>query len=141
MGAGEGFKDYAQKWRELAGRVQPPLSDRELVDMFIGTLSGPFFNHLIGSSSSGFTELILTGERVEAGIRSGKIQKDTSSSSVKKPLTGKKEASAVYGPRGQSRPEHRQAVNAVVIARPTVTPQRNNQQRGEDHKGSSPDSV
>ena len=62
MGMSEGFKDYAQKWRELAGRVQPLLSDRELVDMFLGTLSGPFFNHLIGSSSVGFTELILTGE-------------------------------------------------------------------------------
>ena len=24
MGTGEGFKDYAQKWRDLAGRVQPP---------------------------------------------------------------------------------------------------------------------
>ena len=46
-----------------------PLSDRELVDMFLGTLSGPFFNHLIGSSSSGFTELIMTGERVEVGIK------------------------------------------------------------------------
>ena len=83
MGAGEGFKDYTQKWRDLAGRVQPPLSDRELVDMFLGTLSGLFFNHLISSSSSGFTELILTGERVEARIRSGKIQKDASSSSVR----------------------------------------------------------
>ena len=103
MGAGEGFKDYAQKWRDLVERVQPPLSDRELVDMFLGTLSGPFFNHLIGSSSAGFTELILTGERVEAGIRRGKIQKDTSSSSVKRPFTGKKEASAVYSPRGQSK--------------------------------------
>ena len=74
MGTGEGFKTYAQKWRDLAGRVQPPLSDRELVDMFLSTLSGPFFNHLIGSSSDGFTELIMTGERVEAGIKSGKIQ-------------------------------------------------------------------
>ena len=74
IGTDEGFKTYAQKWRDLAGRVQPPLSDRELVDMFLGTLSGPFFNHLIGSSSAGFTELIMTGERVEAGIKSGKIQ-------------------------------------------------------------------
>ena len=80
----------------LGWKSPTPLSDRELVDMFLGMLSGPFFNHLIGSSSSGFTELILTGERVEAGILSGKIQKDTSSSAVKKPFTGKKEASAVY---------------------------------------------
>ena len=46
MGTGEGFKEYAQKWRDLAGRVQPPLAYRELVYMFLGTLSGPFFNHL-----------------------------------------------------------------------------------------------
>ena len=35
LGSGEGFKEYAQKWRDLAGRVQPPLTDRELVDMFL----------------------------------------------------------------------------------------------------------
>ena len=59
--------------------------------MFLGTLSGPFFNHLIGSSSAGFTELILTGERVEAGIKSGNIQKDSSASTaVRKPFTGKR---------------------------------------------------
>ena len=122
MGASEGFKDYAQKWRDLAGRVQLPLSDRELVDMFLGTLSGPFFKHLIGSSSSGFTELILTGERVEVGIQSGKIQKYASSSSIKKPFTGKKESSAVYSPRGQNRSKHRPTVSAVMIPRPAVAP-------------------
>ena len=105
MGESEGFKDYAQKWRDLAGRVQPPLSDRELVYMFLGTLYGPFFNHLIDSSSAGFTELILTGERVEAGIQSGKIQKDTLSSAVKKPFTGKKEVNSIYNSRGQRRDE------------------------------------
>ena len=62
MGWNEGFKEYSQKWRDLAGRVKPPLSDRELTDMFMGTLTGPFFNLLIGSLSSSFTELILTGE-------------------------------------------------------------------------------
>ena len=96
MGSNEGFKDYAQKWRDLAGRVQPPLDDRELVDMFLGTLTGPLFNHLIGSSSAGFTELILTGGRVEAGIRSGKIQKDASSSAARKLFAGKKEVSVIY---------------------------------------------
>ena len=73
MGTNEGFKEYAQKWRDLAGRVQPPQTDRELIDMFMGTLTDPFFNLLIGSSSSVFTKLILTGERVESGIKSGKI--------------------------------------------------------------------
>ena len=90
MGSNEGFKEYAQKWRDLAGRVKFPLSDRELVDIFMGTLTGPFFNHLIGSSSTRFTELILIGEQVESGIRSGKIQVVASSSTVKKKFNGKK---------------------------------------------------
>ena len=96
--------------------MQPPLADRELVDMFLGTLSGPLFNHLIGSSSADFTDLILTGERIEAGIKVGKIQKGASSSIKKKPF--KKESSAVYSSRRKNRPEHRQAVNAVVISVP-----------------------
>ena len=116
MVSNEGFKEYAQKWRDLAGRVQPPLSERELVDMFLGTLSDPFFNHLIGSSSAGFTELILMSERVEAGIKSGKIQKDASASAaIKKTFPAKKEVSAVYSQRGQGRVECRPAVGAVMI--------------------------
>ena len=81
MGKNEGFKEYAQKWRDLASRVEPPLTDREHIDMFMGTLSGPFFNLLVGCSSSGFTRLILTGERVESGIKTGKIPIASSSTS------------------------------------------------------------
>ena len=109
--------------------MQPPLTDRELVDMFLGTLSGLFFNHLIGNSSAGFTDLILTGERIEVGIKSGKIQKGASSSTEKKPF--KKEFSEIYSSKSHNRPEHRQAVNAVVISRPAGAPQRNNQQKAE----------
>ena len=50
--------------------------------MFLGTLSGPYFNHLIGSSSSGLTEMILTGERVASGIESGKIPMAFTSNAV-----------------------------------------------------------
>ena len=81
--------------------------------MFMGTLSGPFFNHLI--------EFILTGERVEAGIRSGKIQKDASSSAARKPFSGKKEVSVVYNQRNQDRTERRPAVGVVMISKPAPT--------------------
>ena len=111
MVSNEGFKDYTQKWRDLAGRVQPPLSERELVEMFLGTLSGPFFNHLLISSSTSFIELILTGERIEASIKNGKIQKDASSSTtVRKPFAGKKEVVAVHPQRNQGRAERQPMV-------------------------------
>ena len=86
--------------------------------MFLGTLSGPFFNHLIGSSSAGFTELILTGERVKAGIKSGKIQRNASSSAAKKPFIGKNEVSAAY-----ARGNHNQSVEVVLISNPTPVQQ------------------
>ena len=94
--------------------------------MFLGTLFGPFFNHLIGSSSVGFTELILTGEQVEAGIKSGKIKRYASSSTVKKPFSGKKEVSVAYGQRNQSKTEHRPRVGAVMISNPASNQQQNN---------------
>lgn len=34
----ETFKEYAQRWREMASRVRPALSNTELVNIFMGTL-------------------------------------------------------------------------------------------------------
>ena len=65
----------------------------------MGTLTGPFFNLLIGSSSSGFTKMILTGERVESGIKSGKTPMASTSNAVKKAFIGKKETNVIYGQR------------------------------------------
>ena len=115
MGKNEGFKEYAQKWRDLSSRVQPPLTDRDHIDMFMGTLSGPLFNLLVRCSSSGFTELILTGERVESDIKSGKISMASSSTSnpVKKHFAAKKEINVVYGVRARTKKNDHLSVNVV----------------------------
>ena len=88
--------------------MQPPLNDREMVDMFVGTLTCPFFNLLIGSSSFGFTEMVLTGERIENGIKSGKILMATYSNAEKKTFNNKKEISDVY--KGHSKDDRHQSV-------------------------------
>src|SRR3954470_7211099 len=118
MGPKESFKEYAQKWRDLAGRVQPSLNDRELVDMFMGTLTGPFYSHLLGSSSSRFTELILTGERVENGIRSGKIQVGSASGTTRKPYQGRNESNAIHSQKSRGKEDQNQSVGAVLISAP-----------------------
>ncbi|XP_050896412.1 uncharacterized protein LOC127103178 [Lathyrus oleraceus] len=76
----ESFKEYAQRWRELASRVQPSLLERELVDMFIGNLQDPYLDRMVGSTSSGFSDLVLAGERIENMIKMGKIQNSASTS-------------------------------------------------------------
>lgn len=82
QGQNESFKEYAQKWRELAAKVQPPMMERELVDMFMGTLQGPYYDRMVGSTSEGFSELVMAGERIEAGLKMGKIQLANTSNSA-----------------------------------------------------------
>jgi hypothetical protein len=84
---GESFKVYAQRWRELAAQVRPPLLETELVDMFTNTLQGVYFERMIGSVSSGFSDLVRIGERIESGIKTGKIQASASApNNAKKPV-------------------------------------------------------
>ncbi|XP_050909396.1 uncharacterized protein LOC127123192 [Lathyrus oleraceus] len=87
------FKEYAQRWRELAARVQPPLLERELVDMFMGNLQGPYLDMMVGCTSSSFSDFVLVSEIIENMIKMGKIQNSASTSDiVKKPFAayGKK---------------------------------------------------
>ena len=98
------------------------------------TLTNPFFNLLIGSSSSGFTKLILTGENLESGIKGRKIPmiSPSASKAIKKPFTGKKETNVVYGQRSRIKNDRHQSVGAILISKPTPIqrPQQwNNQQR------------
>jgi len=69
----ETFKEYAQRWRELASQVEPPLSERELVRIFISTLQAPYYEKVIGSASSSFSELVIIGEMGEVDLKNGKI--------------------------------------------------------------------
>ena len=85
----ETFKEYAQCWREMTSRVIPALSDNELVDIFMGTLQGMYFEKMIGSSSTNFADMVTIGERVENGLKSGKITgTSTQQTTNKKPHGG-----------------------------------------------------
>ncbi|KAA3466163.1 Gag-pro-like protein [Gossypium australe] len=43
----ESFRQYAQRWREIAIQVQPPLLEKETTMLFINTLKAPFITHMI----------------------------------------------------------------------------------------------
>jgi len=79
----ETFKEYAQRWRELAAQVEPPLHDKEMVTMFMGTLQSPFYEHMVGSVSSNFADIVIIGERIELGLKTGKIAQGTTTSGKK----------------------------------------------------------
>jgi len=69
----ETFKEYAQRWRELAAQVEPPLHEKEMITMFIETLQSPYYEHVLGSVSFNFFNIVTISERIEHGLKSGKI--------------------------------------------------------------------
>ncbi|CAK8541045.1 unnamed protein product [Lathyrus sativus] len=103
----ESFKEYAQRWRELAARVHPPLVDRELIDIFMGTLQGQYYEKMIGSVSAGFSDLVIVDERIEEGMKSGKIPGGSNNqANAKKPFNEYKkkegETNAISLQKGQA---------------------------------------
>ncbi|KAL4342152.1 hypothetical protein GQ457_08G037070 [Hibiscus cannabinus] len=70
----ESFRQYAQRWRDVATQVQPPLLEKEIVMLFLGTLKKPFLNRMIGGATKDFSDIIMNGEMIENAIRSGKIE-------------------------------------------------------------------
>ncbi|RDY09148.1 hypothetical protein CR513_06519, partial [Mucuna pruriens] len=87
----EGFKE----WRELAAQVQPLLTKKEMVTMFIDTLPSPFYDKVVGNVASSFVDLVVVGERIELGIKWGKFTQSSSSVGfAKKPNQEKKKGEA-----------------------------------------------
>ncbi|RDX76373.1 hypothetical protein CR513_43640, partial [Mucuna pruriens] len=73
----EGFKDYAQRWRKLVAKVQPPLTEKKMVTMLIDTLPSPFYDKAVGSVASSFADLITVGERIDSSLKRGSSPRPT----------------------------------------------------------------
>lgn len=93
----------------MASRVRPTLSDSELVDIFMGTLQGLYYEKMIGSSSINFDDMVTIGERVENGLKSGKITDTTAPRTMKKrPYGGfaKKKEGEINDVTANARPQY-----------------------------------
>ncbi|KAA3465494.1 Gag-pro-like protein [Gossypium australe] len=69
------FRQYAQRWREIATQVQPPLLEKETTMLFINTLKAPFINHMLKSATKSFSDIVMSKEMIENAIRCGEGRK------------------------------------------------------------------
>ena len=69
----ESFKEYAQRWRDLAAQVAPPMIERGMITMIVDTLSVFYYENLVDYMPSSFADLVFTGERIEVGLKIGKF--------------------------------------------------------------------
>ena len=65
----------AQRWKDEAMHVQPPLIETKMVTLFANTFKAPYYEHLMGSSSQHFYDVVRVAERIEQGIKAGRIAK------------------------------------------------------------------
>ena len=69
----ESFKEYAQRWRDLAAQVVPPMMEKEMITMIVDTLPVFYYEKMVGYTPSSFADLVFVGERIEMGLRIGKF--------------------------------------------------------------------
>ncbi|KAL4278757.1 hypothetical protein GQ457_03G028250 [Hibiscus cannabinus] len=72
--ANESFRQYAQRWRDVAAQVQPPLLENEITLLFVNTLKDDFYDRMLDHATKPFADMVLTGELIQAAIKSGRIR-------------------------------------------------------------------
>ncbi|KAA0066746.1 uncharacterized protein E5676_scaffold384G00790 [Cucumis melo var. makuwa] len=93
----ESFKEYARRWRDMAAEVQPLLTDKEMTSMFMNTLRTPLYERMIGNASTKFSDIIVIGERIEYGIKHGRLAEATIEyGGIKKGTISKKKEGEVH---------------------------------------------
>ncbi|XP_017635842.1 uncharacterized protein LOC108477875 [Gossypium arboreum] len=99
----ESFRQYAQRWREMAIQVQPPFLEKETTMLFINTLKAPFTTHMLGNATKSFSDIVMTGEMIENAVRSGKIEaKESTRKSAPRKRDNEVNNANVFG-KGQSK--------------------------------------
>jgi hypothetical protein len=80
--------------------VHPLLLDKEMVNLFDDTLEAPYYDHVMGSLAQQFTNVVAVCERIEQGVKSGRISAPTK----KNGFEGKEVNHVGDGYRGRKNP-------------------------------------
>jgi len=88
---GETFKEYAQRWRDLAAQVAPPMVEREMLTMMVDTLPVFYNEKLVAYMPSSFADLVFAEERIEVGLKRGKFDYVSSTSANAKRIGATRE--------------------------------------------------
>ncbi|XP_050915284.1 uncharacterized protein LOC127130289 [Lathyrus oleraceus] len=75
------FREYAQRWREIAAQVVPPMEEKEMTKVFLKTLDTFYYERMIASAPTDFTDMVNMGVRLEEAVREGRLVREGSSSS------------------------------------------------------------
>ncbi|KAK4730873.1 hypothetical protein R3W88_023861 [Solanum pinnatisectum] len=67
------YREFAYKWRKEAARVRPPMSEKEIVEVFVRVQEPEYYDRIMLLVGAKFAEIVKVGETIEDGLRTGKI--------------------------------------------------------------------
>lgn len=119
----ETLKEYAQRWCKIAAQVSPPLEEKEMTKLFMKMLSLFYYDRMVASGPSDFTEMVNMGLRLEEGVHEGRLKEGGSTDGSIKYGSGlpkKKEHDANTIPRNNQRHHHVTSVTPVINFPPVI---------------------
>ena len=72
--ATESFREYAQRWRDFASQVQPRLTERETIKIFVNSLKGIYHDKMLENATKNFADMVVSGELIESSIKNGLVE-------------------------------------------------------------------
>ncbi|XP_071925339.1 uncharacterized protein [Coffea arabica] len=69
----EDHKTYAKRWRKIAAKVEPPMTEDEIVRTFIKAHDPPHFEEIFRMTGCSFAAIVNKLEEYDDFVRSGKI--------------------------------------------------------------------
>ena len=63
----ESYRKFAYRWRKEAARVIPPMSEKEIVKVFVRVQEPGYYYRIMLLVGSKFAEIVKTGETIEDG--------------------------------------------------------------------------
>jgi hypothetical protein len=70
MSKGEDFRTFALRWRNQAAQVEPPMTEKELIDAFMEIEDLNKQYKVACATATDFSHLLSTGSRIEAALKS-----------------------------------------------------------------------
>ncbi|XP_015164081.1 uncharacterized protein [Solanum tuberosum] len=69
----ESYREFSYRWRKEATRVRPPMSEKEIVEVFVRVQEPDYYDRIMLLVRSKSAEIVKVGETIEDRLRTGKI--------------------------------------------------------------------
>ncbi|XP_049375435.1 uncharacterized protein LOC125840510 [Solanum verrucosum] len=87
----ESYREYAYHWRKEAIKVRPPMTEKEIIEVFVRNQEPEYNSRMLLILGGKFSEIVKVGETIEDDLKTRKIIRMTPQDESSGPLRRKRE--------------------------------------------------